>query len=76
MSLTTFAILPVVYLTRGIDFSPDTATGSSNLFYLRIAYGAVQVVLILLMFLVKSKIDGAKQTTLKKEIKVKAPKVS
>ena len=38
--LSSFIVLPVIYLTRGIDFTTVTEEGRLNLFWLRVFFGA------------------------------------
>ena len=64
-SIQPFLILPLVYFTRGIDFS----AGSSNLLWLRTAFGAVQVLTVVALLLIRQRIEAAKATTSAKEIK-------
>ncbi len=71
-TLSSFLILPVVFYSRNIDFSE----GSDNLWYIRVLFVVVQVLLFAFSFFLKQKIDAARQTpNSMKVIKVPVPKV-
>jgi hypothetical protein len=71
-TLSSLLVLPVVFWSRGIDFSE----GSDNLFYCRLAFGVVQVLLFAVTFWIKMKIDAQASSPKSREIiKVKVAKV-
>ena len=91
-TLSSFLILPVVFLTRGIDFTEATAqgdaagvwlcflaheplAGASNLFWLRVAFGATQALAFLAAFYIRHRIVAGKHSEAsRKEILVQTPK--
>jgi hypothetical protein len=71
-SLGSLLVLPIVFWSRNIDFSEN----SDNLLYCRVAFVAVQVLLLVVSFYIKLKIDEAKSLpSSKRVIKVPVQKV-
>lgn len=70
-AIQPFLILPIIYLARGWDLSE----GSSNLFYLRIAFGLVQVLSVGMMFLIKQRIEAKQSVNKTKTIVGKEEKI-
>ncbi len=98
-TLSSLAILPVVYFTRGIDFTEVTEqgakkkrlvlprhgcgwgrshrrlAGASNLFHLRLAFGVVQVLVLMASIFIRMRIMASENTAAgKREILVTPPK--
>merc|ERR1711991_130915 len=70
-SIQPFLILPLVFLTRGIDFTEPT-----KLLMLRVGFGLAQAVILGITFLIQAKINQKKgDEAHQKEIEVPGPKV-